>query len=317
MNNKRRKFIKEMAFAVAAIPFSNVMASTERVQKPKSYPINFFTKPLDKYGPDFLMDTLRMAGVDGLDLTLRPKGCVVPEKVEDDLPKIVELAKKKGLILEMMVSNITTLSDPFAERVLTTAAKNGIKHYRLGYYRYNSELGVQNSIDKVKTQMETLAEFNKSIGIQGGYQNHYGTLFGSPMWDLWEVLQDIPKEWVSSQFDIRHAMCEGSNSWIITMQLLAAKIGSLAIKDYIWVIDGGKAKVKSLPLGEGIVDFDQFFKTLKTMGIVAPITLHAEYPLLVKGEDELSLLQQQRILASRLKKDVDFIRANLEKYQLI
>ena len=69
----------------------------------KKYPINFFTKPLDKYGHKFMIDTLKMGGVDGLDLTVRPKGSVLPERVEKDLPLVVEMAKSSGLLLEMMV----------------------------------------------------------------------------------------------------------------------------------------------------------------------------------------------------------------------
>lgn len=316
MTNHRRKFIKQTVFATAAIPFSNVIASTKSAQKSKLYPISFFTKPLDKYGPDFLMDTLKMAGVDGLDLTVRPKGGVLPEEVEDDLPKIIEMAKQKGLTVEMMVSSITKADDPLAEKVLSTAAKNGIKHYRLGYYKYDMELGVRPSIEKIKSEMKALAEMNRRVGIQGGYQNHAGTWFGAAMWDLSEVLNDIPKEWMSSQFDIRHAVCEGNKSWITSMQLLAEKIGSLAIKDFTWDMSRGQSKVKNLPLGEGIVDFDLFFKTLKTLGIVAPITLHTEYDLLSTEEERLSPLQQQKILVSKLKKDVDFIREKLVKHKL-
>ncbi|TBN04833.1 hypothetical protein EYD45_06110 [Hyunsoonleella flava] len=316
MTNQRRKFIKQTALAAAAVPFSNVLAAAKNVPKSKPYPISFFTKPLDKYGPDFFMDTLKMAGTDGLDLTVRPKGCVLPERVENDLPKIVEMAKQKGLTVEMITSNITKADVTLAEKVLSTATKNGVKHYRLGYYKYDKNLGVRSSIEKIKSEMEALAEMNRRIGIQGGYQNHAGTWFGASMWDLAEVLQDIPKAWMSSQFDIRHAVCEGNKSWIIAMQLLAEKIGSIAIKDFTWDIDGGQSKVKKLPLGEGIVDFDLFFKTIKTLGIVAPITLHMEHDLLSTEDEGLSLLQQQKILVSKIKKDVDFIREKLKEHQL-
>lgn len=316
MSNQRRKFIKQTALAAAAVPFSKVLAAPKKVPKSKTYPISFFTKPLDKYGPDFFMDTLKMAGIDGLDLTVRPKGCVLPERVENDLPKIVEMAKQKGLTVEMMVSNITKADDPLAAKVLSTAAKNGVSHYRLGYYKYNKSLGVRTSVEKIKSEMQALAELNKSVGIQGGYQNHAGNWFGAAMWDLAEVLKDIPKAHMSSQFDIRHAVCEGNRSWVTAMQLLAEKIGSLAIKDFTWDVSEGQSKVKKLPLGEGIVDFDLFFKNLKTFDVVAPMTLHVEHALLNTEEESLPLLEQQKILVSKLKADVDFIRQKLAEHQL-
>ena len=41
-----------------------------------------------------MIDTLKMGGVDGLDLTVRPKGSILPEKVAEDLPVVAEMAKK-------------------------------------------------------------------------------------------------------------------------------------------------------------------------------------------------------------------------------
>ena len=61
-----------------------------------------------------MIDTLKIGGVDGLDLTVRPKGSVLPEKVKKDLPFIADMAKKSGLMLEMMVSNITSDQTPHA-----------------------------------------------------------------------------------------------------------------------------------------------------------------------------------------------------------
>ena len=42
-----------------------------------------------------MIDTLKIAGVDGLDLTVRPKGSVLPEKVEKDLPLLQIWLKKE------------------------------------------------------------------------------------------------------------------------------------------------------------------------------------------------------------------------------
>ena len=78
--------MKKMVASSVAIPFSKLLFSSEKIKKSKKFPINFFTKPLDKYGYDFMIDTLKIAGVDGLDLTVRPKGSVLPEKVDKDLP---------------------------------------------------------------------------------------------------------------------------------------------------------------------------------------------------------------------------------------
>ena len=317
MNNNRRKFIKGVATTVALLPFSNLLASAEVAVKSSKYPIMFFTKPLDEYDSEFMAETLAMAGVDGFDLQVRSGGRVEPKQVVEDLPKMVDLGKKHKLVTGMMVTAIRDSTDPYAEDVLTVAAKNGIKHYRLGYYDYDYKKGVMESLSEIKFKLERLSLLNNKFGIQAGYQNHSGIKVGAPMWDVWELIRGISPGLISSQFDIRHAVTEGNASWIVSMNLLKNNIGSLAIKDFTWGVSGKKAKVVSVPLGEGIVDFDLFFKTIKDLNIVAPITLHVEYPLLGSEEEKLPISKKQQLIVSKLKKDVDFIHANLIKYELI
>ena len=306
-----------MVATTVAIPFPNLLLSNENIEAEKKYPINFFTKPLDKYGNDFMIDTLKMGRVDGLDLTVRPKGSILPEKVAEDLPVLAEMAKKNGLFLEMMVSNITSEETPHAKNVLKIAAQQGIKHYRMGYFRYNDDEKAKETIAHAQTQIQSLIEINAQYGIQGGYQNHTGNYFGAPLWDLIGVLEKVSSPWISSQFDIYHAYSEGYRSWEVGMEIMAPKIGSLAIKDFTWEINNGRAKIKKVPLGQGIVDLDGFFKNIKNMNITAPITLHIEYPLLEKYEENLSLMEKQKIIVGKIQNDVQFIKSKLHQYQLI
>lgn len=309
--------MKGTAMAAAVLPFSDLLASVGPLNNKRKYPIMFFTKPMDDYEPEFLTETLALSGVDGMDLQVRPGGRVEPKRIADDLPKIIELGKKYKLSTEMMVTAIKDATDPFAEDVLRTASQNGIKHYRLGYYDYDFKKGVMESLADIKVKTGRLAILNKEFGIQAGYQNHSGSRVGAPLWDVWEVIQKNSPAQISSQFDIRHAVTEGFASWIIALNLLKNNIGSLAIKDFTWGITNRKAKVVSLPLGEGIVDFDLFFKTIKELNIVVPISLHAEYPLIQSEEERLPLLKKQQLIVAKLKKDVDFIHASLAKHQLI
>ena len=217
----------------------------------------------------------------------------------------------------MMVSNITSDETPHAKNVLKIAAQQGIKHYRMGYFRYNDDEKAKETIAHAQTQIQSLIEINTQYGIQGGYQNHTGNYFGAPLWDLIGVLEKVASPWISSQFDIYHAYSEGYRSWEVGMEIMAPKIGSLAIKDFTWEINNGRAKIKKVPLGQGIVDLDGFFKNIKTMNITAPITLHIEYPLLEKYEENLSLIKKQKIIVGKIQNDVQFITSKLHQYQLI
>jgi L-ribulose-5-phosphate 3-epimerase len=317
MTQNRREFISTIAVAGVSLPLSSAFGSILPGSAEKSYPVRMFSKPLDSYDFGFMCECLVKSGISGFDLTVRPGGKVEPAIVESALPKLIDAAKKYNLVTDMMVTGIVTSADPFTERVLKTASAAGIKYYRLGWFDYDLKIGVWESLQKYRAVLNGIAEVNKKYKIHGGYQNHVGTRVGGPVWDLHELLRDIPPEFTGSQYDVRHAMVEGASTWVLGMRLISGHIRTLAIKDFTWEKVKGKPQAVTVPLGEGMVDWDQYFKTVKELNIVGPLTLHIEYPLLEAGEEKLTLTQQQEIIVRKLKKDMDYLNSYLNKYQLI
>jgi sugar phosphate isomerase/epimerase len=217
----------------------------------------------------------------------------------------------------MIVTGIVSASDPLTEKVLKAASAIGVTHYRLGYYEFDFKVGVWESLQKHKRSVKEITELNKKYKIHGAYQNHSGSRVGGPVWDLYEILRDLPPEFAGCQYDVRHATVEGASSWLPGMRLLAPHIRNLAIKDFIWVCGEGKPKAVTVPMGEGMVNWDTFFKTVKELNISGPMTLHVEYPLLTNEEMKIPLSGQQEIIVRKIKKDVDFLKGLLDKYDLV
>lgn len=317
MKQNRRKFISTIVTAGAAVPFLS-HKEAEKLSSPiNKYPVRLFSKPLDSYDFDFMCECLVRSGIEGFDLTVRPGGKAEPSHVESVLPGLVEEARKVNLKLDMMVTGILSASDPFTENVLQTASALGVKYYRLGWFEYDLKRGILQSIQRSRSILKEIVELNRKFKIHGGYQNHSGTRIGGPVWDLHELLNELPPEFLGSQYDVRHAMVEGANTWILGMRLIAEHIRTLAVKDFTWMTVNGKPQAVTVPLGEGLVNWDLFFKSIKELNITGPITLHVEYPLLETGEDKLTLIQQQGIIVKKLKKDMDFLNLYLKKYELV
>lgn len=316
MKQNRREFLTTIAAASAAIPFATAMDAPQ-APKSKKYPIRLFSKPIDAYDFGFMCECATKAGIEGWDMTVRKGGKIEPASVETDLPRLVQEAKKFNLVFDMMVTEILSVSDPFAEKVLKTASASGVKYYRFGWAPYDNNVGIMDSIKKYREEMIKLADLNRKYKIHGGYQNHAGARIGGPVWDLHELLRDLPAEFTGSQYDVRHAMVEGANTWMLGMRLIADKIKTLAIKDFTWQTVNNKPQAVTVPMGEGMVNWDTYFKLVKELKIEGPLTLHVEYPLFEKGEDKLPLAQQQVIIVKKLKKDVDFVKSYLNKYQLV
>lgn len=72
----------------------------------KKMQMSFFSKPLHWMDYEQLADCLAAIGVDGIDLTVRPKGHVLPENVRTDLPRAIKAAQSRGLKVNMIVTAI-------------------------------------------------------------------------------------------------------------------------------------------------------------------------------------------------------------------
>lgn len=317
MKQTRREFVGTLTMAGAAMPFISPINAEKDIISGSNYPVRLFSKPLDSYEFDFMCECLVRSGIGGFDLTVRQGGKAEPTHIESVLPRLVEEAEKYNLKLDMMVSGILSAGDPFTEKVLRTASGLGIKYYRLGWYDYDIKAGIRQSIRKCRNELMAIAELNRKYKIRAGYQNHSGTRIGGPVWDIHELLQGIPSDLIGCQYDVRHANVEGANTWLLGMRLIAPMINSLAIKDFTWLTVKGKPEAVTVPLGEGIVNWDLYFKTVKELGIKGPVTLHVEYPLLENGEEKLPLVRQQEIITGKLRKDMDFLNACLKKYDLV
>jgi L-ribulose-5-phosphate 3-epimerase len=107
-----------------------------------------------------------------------------------------------------------------------------------------------------------------------------GRRVGGPVWDLHPLLKDRDPEFLGVQYDIRHATVEGAVSWPLGMKLMAPWIKTIDIKDFIWEEnEKGEWKIKNVPLGEGMVNFKEYFELYKSMNIEAPVSIHYEYDL--------------------------------------
>lgn len=309
----RRDFLSTMSAAGISIPLLNLFPANLTAEEKKNRPdICIFSKHL-QFLPDFasMAEVAAEIGFDGVDLTVRPGGHVLPENVENDLPLAATAINKAGLKVPMMVTGITGADEPYAELTLKIAHELGIKFYRMGYFSYDEKIGVQRSLEQIKTKIAGLIELNKKYRINGAYQNHSGDGVGAPVWDLWWLLKEFDPQWIGSQYDIRHASVEGAYSWPLAMELLRPYIKTTAIKDFFWIKEKNKWKIHNCPLGDGMVDFSTYFQLYKQAGISGPISLHIEYDVYTDN-DTLDAKQKKTILA--MKKDLETLRRWLGKY---
>ncbi len=248
-------------------------------------------------------------GFDGVDLTVRPKGHVEPDRAEDDLPMAVEAIKAAGLVTRMMASNIDNADDATSRKVLRSAADSGIELYRLKYFSFRDDQNIPEQIKRFNVQLKELAALNREIGITGAYQNHSGTRFGAEIWEIFHALDGINPEDVGCQYDIRHAVAEGGYSWETGLRLIHKHINCIVLKDFIWKKVDGKWKIINVPLGEGMVDFEKYFQWLKKLDIHVPVSIHYEYDLegVEHGAKELDVSKHESVFRA-MRRDLQWAK---------
>ncbi len=263
-------------------------------------PLCLFTKHLPHLGYRDLAKQVRAFGFDGADLTTRPRGHVLPENVERDLPLAHEALASEGVSLPLISTGLLSRADPAARPTLYTAANLGVPFFKLGYYRYRDFNDMDGHLANVKQQAESLAAIAGHAGIVGGFHNHSGTYVGSALWDHWWVLRDTPPSQIGFYFDPCHATIEGGSAgWEIGFHRLRDRLKMVACKDFYWEKRQGQWKARMCPLGQGMVDYPRFFKALAASGFSGPISLHVEYPIEAPTE-------AQRIDKEMLAIETDF-----------
>ena len=306
----RRKFTKLTTVAAGSLPILgfNSPVFSEKTTPQNNLHVSLFSKHLQFLDYNDMSEAAAEMGFDGLDLTVRPKGHVLPERVIDDLPKAIEAMKKYGLKPNMMTTNVWDSNNDENKTVLATAGNLGIKYYRTGWLKYAEDKSIADSQKLFGQQAQKLEVLNKELGLIGCYQNHAGNHVGAPIWDLHPILSQTNNENIGCQYDIRHAVVEGGNIWELGLQRIKEYIKTIVIKDFKWGLVNGKWKPINTPLGEGMVDFDRYFSLLKKYKINVPISLHLEYDLGGAEHGDVKISMNKKEVFSKMKKDLNFLK---------
>jgi sugar phosphate isomerase/epimerase len=277
-----------------------VATSAAAFMAPSKRPvICIFSKHMAHQSYEQLGSMAKQLGYEGVDLTVRPKGHVLPERVAEDLPRAVEAIRAHKVAVPMITTDLKDASDPAARPTLAAMKKLGVPLYKPGYWRYEKGKPVEQTLRDVKPRFDSLVALNREYGVAAGLHNHSGDHFGCAVWDLRETLKGSNPDLAGYYLDPGHATIEGGlYGWRASLDLALPRLKMVAIKDFYWAKREGEWKLQWCPLGEGMVDWGAFFAEFAKSGFKGPLTLHVEYD----PKDELAAIAQ----------DLAFVRKQVE-----
>ncbi|MFO7974098.1 MAG: sugar phosphate isomerase/epimerase family protein [Candidatus Hydrogenedentota bacterium] len=270
----RRNFLTAAAAtgSLALLKGGNVSAQEKA---PATPPVCVFSKHLEFLDYPELAKTCKELRLDGVDLTVREGGHVLPENVATDLPRAVEAIRGEGLEVPMITTRLRNGTEPHVRAIFETAAKLGIRYFRCGPFGYSKDGNPFEELPDFTEELRGLTTVAEEFDMVGGYHNHSGHNYvGAPLWDLHKMLREIDSEAMGSNFDVGHATIEGGlGVWQINARLVAPYVKMMAVKDFVWE----NKRVRWLTLGEGQVALAEFLEIFRAANFAGPISMHFEY----------------------------------------
>ena len=157
--------------------------------------ICIFSKHMAQFDYNDLGKNAKQIGFEGVDLTVRPKGHVLPERAAEDLPRAADAIRSHGLKLAMITTNLLSTADPAARPTLSTGARLGVPYWKPGYHRYKTD-AVEESLQRARDATAGLAALSKEYGIEAGFHNHSGDYVGTAVWDIRAIIADLDPKWI-------------------------------------------------------------------------------------------------------------------------
>jgi sugar phosphate isomerase/epimerase len=312
---KRRTFLASALATSAAALLSHrpgkqaVAGADERATRPLADRVCLFTDHLDHFDYTYadIAKMLAPLKIAGPDLTVRGGGVVKPEEAAEELPKAAAAFRDAGMSIPMLTTNLTSAADPTARPILQTMGKLGIGYFKLGYYHYHELANWEADIVAERKELAGLLELAKEAGVVAGQHNHAGPSIGGALWDGWEFLQPLDEARVGFFFDPGHASIEGAKyAWKLNFQRISPRLKMVALKDYVWEKSAKGWQTRWCPLGDGLVNWQEFFALLVKTPFPGPISIHIEYD--PGGSTPVERIHNALAAA---QKDVSFVRRHL------
>lgn len=292
-STSRRAFLGRVPVVATALAAATSLRWPVNAAGPGRFKIGGFTKPFQDLDFDQTADVVAKIGWDGIECPVRKGGQIAPEKVEGDLPRLVETLKKRNLTVFSIATDIVDATNPLTERVLRAAASLGIGIYRLGFLHYDLAKPIPAQLDQLGRTLNELYQLNRRLGICGAIENHSGrNAVGAPVWDVYELIKEFDPRFFGMCFDIGHATIEGGLDWEIQFRLIEPFLSAVYVKDFVWKKTGDQWKENWVPLGDGMIN-PRFFGLLENSPFKGTLIQHHEYPV-GRGDEMIARMVRDR-----------------------
>ena len=269
--------------------------------KPRSTPpICLYTDQLPlEIGYDEMGGLLKGMGFDGADLVVQPGGHIAPEHADLNFERAIEALTGSGTDVFMVSTPYTSPADPTVRLAMQWSGQMGVRCFRLGHWKYGAG-EIEQSMAEAQRDISIFANFARALNISVGLHNAPGCI-GAAFFDTNMIIRGMDPRLIGYDFDTGYAAAQGGASGFATaLKLALPRLKMVTARDCYFTKEGSGWKLAECPLGEGMVDWPQFFATLARAKFTGPISVQPGYgpkDSLPAVRKDLAFLQKQRAAA--------------------
>jgi sugar phosphate isomerase/epimerase len=260
----------------------------------------FFTKTLRDRSVSDLIETLKRIGADGADLCVRDGYVVNPMNARKELPAVAKRFEMASLSVAM-VSGPTDLhdpADPTAEALFAGCHDAGVRFLKPGYWTFR-EGPFQPQLDAARKELEGWERLAQHYGVRCCVHIHSGNYLTINTASTVLLVQDTDPARIGLYLDPGHLALNGEPAFM-AVSMAGDRLALVAVKDLMWerTNDDRVRQTKCVPLGQGFVNWKEWWRTLRSAQYAGPVSVHSEYEDL----DDAAMLEQARSDIQYLRK---------------
>ena len=207
--------------------------------------------------------------------------------------RAIESVRGADLEVPMISTNITVPNDPTVYPILAITGHTQVHLYRTGFWPWGYMADLARRTTEIHANLISLMSIGKQYEMIAMIPNRAGGYFGESVWDANTIVSALDPNLIGYYFDPSQTV-----AWEQALLLARPRLRAVAVQDYYFEKSGKSWARKACPLGEGMVDWDLFFRMLAQFRFTGPLSIHYEY--------------QQQDSLSALTKDLEFVRKHIQ-----
>jgi sugar phosphate isomerase/epimerase len=259
----------------------------------------YFTKTLQSLDVPGLIAFCKEVGLDGLDLAVRPGYPITPGNAAVELPKAVKALEGAGLSVGLVTAptNLNDAESAAAQTLFEACGKAGVPAIKIGYFPYKDKFDA--ALGQARKRLGGFAKLAEKSKVRACYHTHSGNMLGNNAAGLRLLLQDLDPHHVGAFFDTGHTAVNGGPPRM-ELDMVRPWLSLVAIKDMLYEKPKATWTYKVVPVGLGIVRWNEVAQGLKEQKFNGTISLHGEYEAKDLAERKKLAKQELELLKKKL-----------------